>query len=79
MDRWLGVKFPEPKNLSAAEVRQYPHDNYRSFAAELQFSDDGSDWHTYQIADLTGGEELDGSPKWERVPAFAKVESLDFF
>jgi|AntAceMinimDraft_5_1070358.scaffolds.fasta_scaffold100934_1 hypothetical protein len=79
-DRWLGVRFEGAEAVAAVELKQYPHDNYKSFFAELQHSDDeGATWTTAESGDLTGEENADGSPTWERIPNLKQFDQLDFF
>lgn len=79
-NRWLGVQFDHATSVVAVEIKQYPHDNYKSFYAELQYSDDdGHTWTTSESGDLSGEQMDDGSPVWERIPPDEKYEQLNFF
>lgn len=57
---------------------QYAHENYRTYTAELHYSDDGEAWTYVDVADLQG-EGVD-EPHWEVVPSVEKLGSmLDLF
>jgi len=76
-NRWVGQQFEAPVRVSA-EVMQYAHDNYRTYTAELHYSDDGEAWTYVDVADLQG-EGVD-EPHWEVVPSVEKSDSmLDLF
>lgn len=74
--RWLGVKFDHPV-IATAEVLQYSHSNYRSFVAELHYSDDGLAWHFKGVAELDGSDADDVSI-WEAVPSKSESAQIDF-
>jgi len=69
-DRWVGVRFGSPTAVATVDVKQYAHENYRVWLAELAWSDDGSSWHVASEGELDGGTSEDGT-FWETVHAVA--------
>ena len=80
-DRWVGVRFDDPVEVGSVDLMQYAHGNYRSWNAEVQWSDNGVVWTKVFEAELDG---MGGdTAAWETVPSIpseeASASGLDFF
>lgn len=75
--RWIGAAFKDPVEVVSVQVMQYAHENYRTYTAELHFSDDAKTWTYADVGDLQGDgvEQAD----WETIPSTHSSDNLDFF